>query len=86
MTILRDVLADDLAIVFCGTAVGNVSMKRGATYAGPGNMFWPTLYADGLTPRPLQPEEYREVLTFGLACREDRSKRATCCCQRQRIE
>ena len=32
----------------------------------PGNMLWPTLHAVGLTPRLLRPEEYREVLSFGL--------------------
>lgn len=66
MTVLPDILAPNLAIVFCGTAVGNVSAQRGAYYAGPGNMFWPTLYEVGLTPRLLRPEEYREVLSFGL--------------------
>ena len=66
MTILPDILAPNLDIVFCGTAVGNVSAQRGAYYAGPGNMFWPTLHAVGLTPRRLQPEEYRDVLFFGL--------------------
>jgi TDG/mug DNA glycosylase family protein len=66
MTVLSDVLAPNLAIVFCGTAVGSVSAQRGAYYAGPGNQFWPTLHAVGLTPRLLRPEEYREVLSFGL--------------------
>lgn len=66
MTILPDVLADNLDIVFCGTAVGNVSVQRGAYYAGPGNAFWPTLYAVGLTPRRLQPEEYPLLPSFGL--------------------
>ena len=66
MAVLPDVLAPNLDIVFCGTAVGNVSAQRGAYYAGPGNMFWPTVYEIGLTPRCLQPEEYRAVLSFGL--------------------
>lgn len=66
MTVLPDVLAPNLAIVFCGTAVSNVSARRGAYYAGPGNAFWPTLFAVGLTPRLLQPEEFREVLSCGL--------------------
>ena len=64
--ILPDVLAPNLDIVFCGTAVSNISARRGAYYAGPGNMFWPTLFAVGLTPRLLQPEEFREVLSYGL--------------------
>ncbi|MCB9133368.1 MAG: mismatch-specific DNA-glycosylase [Anaerolineales bacterium] len=66
MTVLPDFLAPNLDIVFCGTAVSNVSAQRGAYYAGPGNMFWPTLYEIGLTPRRLQPKEFREVLSFGL--------------------
>lgn len=66
MTILPDLLAPNLDIVFCGTAVGNVSAQRGAYYAGPGNVFWSTLHAVGLTPRLLQPEEYQEMLGFGL--------------------
>ena len=65
-TVLPDVFAENLDIVFCGTAVSNVSAQRGAYYAGPGNAFWPTLFAIGLTPRQLQPEEYCEVLSYRL--------------------
>jgi TDG/mug DNA glycosylase family protein len=43
-TVFPDLLAPNLSIVFCGTAVGNVSAQRGAYYAGPRNMFWPTLH------------------------------------------
>lgn len=38
-TVLSDVFAENLDIVFCGTAVSNVSAQRGACYAGPGNMW-----------------------------------------------
>ena len=44
--------------------------RRGAYYAGPGNMFWPTLHAVGLTPRRLQPEEYCVILSFGFSLTE----------------
>lgn len=54
MTVLHDILAPNLDIVFCGTAVGNVSAQRNAYYAGPDDMFWPTLHTVGLTPRPNQ--------------------------------
>ena len=64
MTVLPVILAPNLDIVFCGTAVSNISAQRGAYYAGPGNMFWPTLHEVGLTPRRLQPEEFREVLSI----------------------
>ncbi len=37
-----------------------------APYAGPGNKFWPTLHAIGLTPRRLAPAEFREVQRWGI--------------------
>lgn len=66
MPVLPDVLEDNLRIVFCGSAAGRVSAARGAYYAGPGNRFWPTLAATGLTPRLLRPEEFREITRYGL--------------------
>jgi TDG/mug DNA glycosylase family protein len=65
MAILPDLLAPGLNIVFCGTAVSAVSAARGAYYAGPGNAFWPTLYAVGLTPRRFEPEEYPSIIRLG---------------------
>ncbi len=64
--ILPDVLAPGLRIVFCGVAAGTRSAREGAYYAGPGNAFWPTLHAVGLTPRRLQPAEFRRLPEFGL--------------------
>jgi TDG/mug DNA glycosylase family protein len=74
--ILPDVLAPGLAIVFCGSAAGTVSARRGAYYAGPGNRFWPTLATVGLTPRQLRPEEFRKMPSFGLGL-TDLCKRAS---------
>ena len=51
--VLPDLIAPNLRIVFTGTAVGSASAHAGAYYAGPGNAFWPTLHAVGLTPRLL---------------------------------
>lgn len=64
--VLPDVLADGLDVVFCGSAVGAVSAKVGAYYAGPGNKFWPTLHKIGLTDRQLAPKEYPLALTYGI--------------------
>jgi TDG/mug DNA glycosylase family protein len=64
--VLPDVLKQGLRVVFCGTAPGARSATLGAYYAGPGNKFWPTLHAIGLTPRRLQPPEFRSVLAYGL--------------------
>lgn len=64
--VLEDVLRPGLRAVFCGTAAGAVSARVGAPYAGPGNKFWPTLHAVGLTPRRLEPLEFRELEAYGL--------------------
>ena len=66
MPILPDVLDHDLRIIFCGSAAGRVSALKGAYYAGPGNRFWPTLHAVGLTPYCLRPQAFRDILRFGL--------------------
>jgi TDG/mug DNA glycosylase family protein len=66
VSILPDVLAPDLDVVFCGSAAGAVSARVGAYYAGPGNRFWPTLARVGLTPVTLPPERFRELPRYGL--------------------
>jgi double-stranded uracil-DNA glycosylase len=65
-SILPDILGPMLKVVFCGTAAGAASAKRGAYYAGPGNKFWQIIHKIGLTDRVLKPEEYPEVLRFGI--------------------
>lgn len=64
--VLPDVLAPSLNVVFCGSAVGSVSARRGAYYAGPGNRFWPMLFEIRLTPRLFAPGEFRSVRAFGI--------------------
>lgn len=64
--VLPDLLAEGLDVVFVGTAAGHRSAQLRAYYAGPGNRFWPTLYAIGLTPRLFTPHEYPELLTLGI--------------------
>jgi double-stranded uracil-DNA glycosylase len=64
--ILPDVLAPGLRVVFCGTAAGEVAARVGAPYAGPGNRFWWVLHEVGLTPRELEPVEFRELLRWGI--------------------
>src|SRR6185437_16565825 len=65
-TILPDVLAPGLRVVFCGTAAGTRSAREGAYYAHPGNYFWRTLFETGLTPRKLSPQEFPRVPEFGI--------------------
>lgn len=64
--ILPDVLGHGLAVVLCGTAPSHASKQAAAYYARPGNLFWPTLHAVGLTPRRLAPHEYPEVLRWRI--------------------
>ena len=53
-------------MVFCGTAAGAVAARVGAPYAGPGNRFWWVLHEVGLTPRELEPREFRDLPQYGL--------------------
>jgi double-stranded uracil-DNA glycosylase len=64
--VLPDLLEPGLRIVFCGTAAGTVSAARGAYYAHPQNRFWSALYAAGLTPRLLRPDEFGQLPQWGL--------------------
>lgn len=64
--VLPDILAPDLRLVFCGTAAGTASAKAGTYYAGPGNSFWATLHAVGLTPEQLKPAEFARLPEFGI--------------------
>ena len=64
--LLPDLLRPGLEVVFCGTAAGTASARAKAYYAGPGNAFWRTLFATGLTPRQLAPSEYERLLGFGI--------------------
>jgi TDG/mug DNA glycosylase family protein len=64
--ILPDVLADDLDILFCGTAAGSASARRGAYYAGPGNAFWRTLHRVGLTPCVLEPADFHRLIDWNM--------------------
>lgn len=64
--LLEDVLAPNLKILFCGTAVGNKSASTQTYYASPTNKFWHILYKVRLTPRQLERSEYDSVSTYGL--------------------
>jgi TDG/mug DNA glycosylase family protein len=66
VSVLPDVLAPGLKVVFCGTAVGDQSARAGAYYAGPGNQFWKVLFRVGLTPRQLRPQEFHLLLEHGI--------------------
>lgn len=63
---LRDVLAENLDVVFCGTAKGEASARLGYYYAGPNNKFYTILNTAGFTPRKLLPSECYEITQFKI--------------------
>ena len=62
---VRDVIAPDLRVLFCGINPGLYTAAVGHHFARPGNRFWPALYAGGFTDRLLSPFDERELLTSG---------------------
>jgi TDG/mug DNA glycosylase family protein len=60
------VVADGLAVLFCGINPGLMTAATGHHFARPGNRFWPALHLSGFTPRRLHPSEQRELLSYGL--------------------
>lgn len=62
---MRDVIAQDLLILFCGINPGLYTAAVGHHFARPGNRFWPALFAAGFTERLLSPFEERELLKSG---------------------
>jgi len=64
--LIEDVLQPELRVVFCGTALGRVSLAQKAYYANPQNLFWATLHKTGMTPVLIAPQDYRRVLEFGI--------------------
>ena len=62
---VRDVIASDLRVLFCGINPGLYTAAVGHHFARPGNRFWPALYAGGFTERLLSPFDERELLKSG---------------------
>ena len=62
---VRDVIAPELRVLFCGINPGLYTAAVGHHFARPGNRFWPALYAGGFTDRLLSPFDERELLKSG---------------------
>lgn len=60
-----DLIAPNLTILFCGINPGLYSAAVGHHFAGPGNLFYPTLFATGFTPRLLTAFDEPELLSLG---------------------
>lgn len=62
---VRDVIAPDLKVLFCGINPGLYTAAVGHHFARPGNRFWPALYAAGFTECLLSPFDEQELLKSG---------------------
>ena len=74
-----DVIAPDLDILFCGINPGLYTAAIGHHFGRPGNRFWPTLYAAGITPRLLDPSEEQELLRYRMRHHECSGAGNGCC-------
>ncbi len=63
---LKDVLCENLKVVFCGTAKGKESAKAGFYYAHKRNVFYKVLHSAGFTPYQLEPLECYEINQYGI--------------------
>src|SRR5947209_9218194 len=63
---VRDLIAPDLKVLFCGINPGLYSGATGLHFARPGNRFWKVLHLSGFTSRQLDPSEEDKLLQYGL--------------------
>lgn len=63
---LKDIIAQDLKVLFAGYNPGLRSAELGHHFAGPNNRFWRLLYESGLTPELLAASDDHLVLDLGL--------------------
>ena len=63
---LGPIVAPGLRLLFVGINPSLRSAEAGHHFARPGNRFYPALYAAGLTPRLLRPDEDGLLPEFGL--------------------
>ncbi|MDY7532076.1 G/U mismatch-specific DNA glycosylase [Pseudomonas sp. Bout1] len=61
---LEDILAENLAVVFCGINPGLKAAASGHHFMGRGNRFWRTLHLAGFTPHEVQPENDQTILQY----------------------
>ena len=63
---IPDLVAPDLAVLFCGINPGLWSGASGLHFARPGNRFWKVLHGAGFTPRVLDPSEQGGLPALGI--------------------
>ncbi len=64
--VLGPIVGPGLLVLFVGINPSLRSAEVGHHFARPGNRFWPTLHAAGLTPRRLRPDDDHELPAHGI--------------------
>jgi mismatch-specific thymine-DNA glycosylase len=62
---LPDIIAERLAVVFCGINPGMTAAAAGHHFAGRNNRFWRAIHLAGFTPEEILPENDRTILQYG---------------------
>lgn len=58
---LKDVITENLLVLFIGLNPGIQTARSGHAYAHPSNLFWKLLYSSGITTRLCSPTEDRQM-------------------------
>jgi len=62
VSMISDILAPGLRVVFCGINPGKSSAHTGFHFAHPGNRFWKVIHQAGFTDKQLLPEQEQQLL------------------------
>ncbi len=62
---LPDILAPNLAVIFCGINPGATAAAAGHSFVSPSNRFWRVLHLAGFTPEQIRPEHDASLLAYG---------------------
>ncbi len=62
---LPDIIADRLAVIFCGINPGMTAAAAGHHFVSRSNRFWRVLHLAGFTPVEILPENDRAILDYG---------------------
>jgi TDG/mug DNA glycosylase family protein len=63
--LLPDILAPNLAVIFCGINPGFTAAQAGHHFLNRSNRFWRVLHLSGFTPHQIEPENDRSILQYG---------------------
>ncbi len=62
--LLPDIIAERLAVVFCGINPGLSAAAAGHHFVGRSNRFWRVIHLAGFTPEEILPENDRAILQY----------------------